>query len=45
VFTYLLIDEAHALGVFGENEEALFQLLGLQRQVFSLTNRNITIIY
>jgi 7-keto-8-aminopelargonate synthetase-like enzyme len=37
VFTYLLIDEAHALGVFGENEEALFQILGLQRQFLCLT--------
>jgi hypothetical protein len=43
VFTYLLIDEAHAFQVYGEkNEEGYFQS-SLQRQVFEevLTNRNI----
>ena len=32
---YLVVDEAHALGVFGENGEGLFQMLGLQDQVFA----------
>jgi 8-amino-7-oxononanoate synthase len=32
---HLVIDEAHALGVFGENGEGLVQLLGLQDQVFA----------
>lgn len=32
---YLVIDEAHALGVFGENGEGLVQSLGLQDKVFA----------
>jgi 8-amino-7-oxononanoate synthase len=32
---YLVIDEAHALGVFGNNGEGLVQSLGLQDQVFA----------
>jgi 8-amino-7-oxononanoate synthase len=31
----LVVDEAHALGVFGENGEGLVQMLGLQDQVFA----------
>ena len=33
--SYLVVDEAHALGVFGESGEGLVQLLGLQDQVFA----------
>ena len=32
---YLVIDEAHALGVFGEKGEGLIQNMGLQDQVFA----------
>lgn len=32
---YLVVDEAHALGVFGKNGEGLVQSLGLQEQVFA----------
>ena len=32
---YLIIDEAHALGVFGEKGEGLIQSLGLQDKVFA----------
>jgi 8-amino-7-oxononanoate synthase len=32
---YLVIDEAHALGVFGEQGEGLIQSLGLQDKVFA----------
>lgn len=32
---YLVIDEAHALGVFGEQGEGLIQCLGLQDKVFA----------
>lgn len=32
---YLVVDEAHALGVFGEKGEGLVQMLGLQQQVFA----------
>jgi 8-amino-7-oxononanoate synthase len=32
---YLVVDEAHALAVFGNNGEGLVQLLGLQNQVFA----------
>ena len=32
---YLVIDEAHALGVFGSNGEGLIQSLGLQDKVFA----------
>jgi 8-amino-7-oxononanoate synthase len=32
---YLVVDEAHALGVFGEKGEGLIQMLGLQDQVFA----------
>lgn len=32
---YLVIDEAHALGVFGEQGEGLLQSLGIQDQVFA----------
>ena len=32
---YLVVDEAHALGVFGENGEGLVQDLNLQDQVFA----------
>ena len=32
---YLVIDEAHALGVFGDKGEGLIQSLGLQDQVFA----------
>ncbi|NHM06591.1 8-amino-7-oxononanoate synthase [Flavobacterium sp. CYK-4] len=32
---YLVIDEAHALGVFGDNGEGLVQSLGIQDKVFA----------
>lgn len=32
---YLVVDEAHALGVFGQQGEGLVQMLGLQDQVFA----------
>ena len=32
---YLIVDEAHALGVFGDKGEGLVQLLALQSQVFA----------
>jgi len=32
---YLVVDEAHALGVFGEQGEGLVQSLGLQDQIFA----------
>jgi 8-amino-7-oxononanoate synthase len=32
---YLVVDEAHALGVFGSKGEGLVQMLGLQEQVFA----------
>lgn len=32
---YLVVDEAHALGVFGSKGEGLVQMLGLQDQVFA----------
>jgi len=32
---YLVVDEAHSLGVFGENGEGLVQMLGLQDKVFA----------
>lgn len=32
---YLVVDEAHALGVFGEKGEGLLQSLGLQNRVFA----------
>ncbi len=32
---YLVIDEAHALGVFGDNGEGLVQSLGLENKVFA----------
>ncbi|HBD26432.1 8-amino-7-oxononanoate synthase [Flavobacterium sp.] len=32
---YLVIDEAHALGIFGENGEGLVQSLGFQDKVFA----------
>ena len=32
---YLVIDEAHALGVFGDKGEGLVQMLNLQEQVFA----------
>lgn len=32
---YLVVDEAHALGVFGENGEGVVQSLGLQDKVFA----------
>jgi 8-amino-7-oxononanoate synthase len=32
---HLVIDEAHALGVFGQKGEGLVQLLGLQDQIFA----------
>jgi 8-amino-7-oxononanoate synthase len=32
---YLIVDEAHALGVVGEKGEGLVQMLGLQDQVFA----------
>ena len=32
---YLVVDEAHTLGVFGENGEGLVQMAGLQDQVFA----------
>jgi len=32
---YLVVDEAHSLGVFGSTGEGLVQLLGLQDQVFA----------
>jgi 8-amino-7-oxononanoate synthase len=32
---YLVVDEAHSLGVFGEEGEGLVQMLGLQDQVFA----------
>jgi 8-amino-7-oxononanoate synthase len=32
---YLVVDEAHALGVFGQSGEGLVQMLGLQEQVFA----------
>jgi 8-amino-7-oxononanoate synthase len=32
---YLVVDEAHSLGVFGENGEGLVQMLDLQDQIFA----------
>jgi 8-amino-7-oxononanoate synthase len=32
---YLVVDEAHALGVFGDKGEGLVQMLGLQEDVFA----------
>ena len=32
---YLVVDEAHSLGVFGEKGEGLVQMLGFQNQVFA----------
>ena len=32
---YLVVDEAHALGVFGDKGEGLVQMLGLQHKVFA----------
>lgn len=32
---YLVVDEAHALGVFGDKGEGLIQILGLQNKVFA----------
>jgi 8-amino-7-oxononanoate synthase len=32
---YLIVDEAHALGVFGERGEGLVQMLGLQDKIFA----------
>ena len=32
---YVVVDEAHALGVFGKRGEGLIQMLGLQDQVFA----------
>lgn len=32
---YLVVDEAHALGVFGDHGEGLVQMLGLQDEVFA----------
>ena len=32
---FLVVDEAHALGVFGDNGEGLVQMLGLQDDVFA----------
>ena len=32
---YLVVDEAHALGVFGDKGEGLVQMLGLQEEVFA----------
>ena len=34
-YCYLVIDEAHALGVFGEKGEGVWQSLGLQNNVFA----------
>ncbi len=35
VGAYLIVDEAHALGVFGENGQALVQSLGFEKAIFA----------
>ena len=43
--TYLIIDEAHALGVYGNKGQGLVQDLNLQDQVFARSTRSLFMIF